>query len=117
MVVDKAAKDALQKRRESGEMAGVSQQAESAYSYGFKDGARFERNKWEKFRWHIASVNKPEPDSYIVAVELSGREIVDVVVGCFVADSEPFVSNSSQARMWKCVDRWCYFDELAKTMF
>ena len=81
----------------------------------FKRGLQHERKKWQKFKWHNR-LEKPEPDSYIIAAEDLGDGQYEYMAGTFIDDSEPWISNGQNCRMWHCIDRWCYAEDMSKTM-
>ena len=81
----------------------------------FKRGLKHERKKWQKFKWHNP-LEKPEPDSYIIAAEDVGNGKYEYMAGTYIADSEPWISNGQNCRMWHCIDRWCYASDMDNTM-
>lgn len=81
----------------------------------FKRGLQHERKKWQKFKWHNP-LEKPEPDSYIIAAEDVGNGQYEYMAGTYIADSEPWISNGQICRMWHCIDRWCYASDMDNTM-
>jgi hypothetical protein len=58
----------------NGEPAVTTQEEELSFKEGFKRGLRHERKKWQKFKWRNP-LEKPEPDSYIIAAEEMERLI------------------------------------------
>ena len=82
---------------------------------GFKRGLRHERKKWQKFKWHNR-LEKPEADSYIIAAEDIGCGEYEYIAGTYIDDSEPWISNGQNCRMWHCIDRWCYASDMSKTL-
>lgn len=87
----------------------------ASFQEGFKCGLRHERKKWQKFKWH-SRLEKPEPDSYIIAAEDIGCGEYEYIAGTFINDRDPWISNGQQCRMWHCIDRWCYASDMNKTM-
>ena len=85
------------------------------FQEAFKRGMKHERKKWHKFKWRN-QLEKPEPDSYIIAAEDCGCGEYEYIAGTFINDSEPWISNGQNCRMWHCIDRWCYAEELSKTL-
>ena len=85
------------------------------FQEAFKRGMKHERKKWQKFKWHN-QLEKPEPDSYIIAAEDVGCGEYEYMAGTFINDSEPWISSGQNCRMWHCIDRWCYAEELSKTL-
>ena len=85
------------------------------FQEAFKRGMKHERKKWQKFKWRNP-LEKPEPDSYIIAAEDLGCGQYEYIAGSFINDSEPWISNGQNCRMWHCIDRWCYAEELSKTL-
>ena len=85
------------------------------FQEAFKRGMKHERKKWQKFKWRN-QLEKPEPDSYIIAAEDCGCGEYEYIAGTFINDSEPWISNGQNCRMWHCIDRWCYAEELSKTL-
>lgn len=85
------------------------------FTEAFKRGLRHERKKWQKFKWRN-QLEKPEPDSYIIAAEDLGNGQYEYMAGTFINDSEPWISNGQNCRMWHCIDRWCYAEDMSKTM-
>ena len=85
------------------------------FQEGFKRGLRHERKKWQKFKWRNP-LEKPEPDSYIIAAEDVGCGEYEYMAGTFINDSEPWISNGQNCRMWHCIDRWCYASDLSRTL-
>lgn len=81
----------------------------------FKRGLRHERKKWQKFKWHHP-LEKPEPDSYIIAAEDLGNGEYEFITGTYIADADPWISNGQNCRMWRCIDRWCYASDLSRTL-
>lgn len=99
----------------NGEPAVTTQEEELSFKEGFKRGLKYERKKWQKFKWRN-SLEKPEPDSYIIAAEDLGNGEYEYMVGTYIADSEPWISNGQNCRMWHCIDRWCYAEDMNRTL-
>lgn len=99
----------------NGEPAVTTQEEELSFKEGFKRGLRHERKKWQKFKWRN-QLEKPEPDSYIIAAEDVGCGQYEYIVGTYINDSDPWISNGQNCRMWHCIDRWCYAEEMSRTL-
>ena len=99
----------------NGEQAVTTQEEELSFKEGFKRGLRHERKKWQKFKWRNP-LEKPEPDSYIIAAEDVGCGEYEYIAGTFIADSDPWISNGQNCRMWHCIDRWCYAEDMNRTL-
>ena len=81
----------------------------------FKRGLRHERKKWQKFKWYNP-LEKPDPDSYIIAAEELGNGEYEFIAGTYIADADPWISNGQNCRMWRCIDRWCYASDFSRTL-
>lgn|GEM_PF-4920202 len=82
----------------------------------FKRGLNHERKKWQKkFKWHNP-LEKPEPDSYIIAAEELGNGEYEFIVGTYIDDARPWISNGQNCRMWRCIDLWCYVSDFSRTI-
>lgn len=76
---------------------------------------RQDHKQWQDFKWH-SQLEKPEPDSYIIAAEDLGAGTYEYIAGTYIDDSEPWISNGQHCRMWHCIDRWCYAEDMNKTV-